>query len=309
MILTVTIHPALDRILLVERLLASDINRVQVLMEYGGGKGNNVARALSRLGVEALAFGFQGGEIGRLATKIFKKEGIPTHFIPCKKPTRISTLLINQANGERYTLYEPGQFVTEKEKELLKSHFSKIIGGFQVALFCGSAQQSAASLFKELIEIAKQKGVVCIVDSSGEALRQAIDAAPFMVKVNQQELSEYIGKTISHSAELIAGIEQVHQKGVDVVAVSVGEEGLWVSDRVSIWHATLSVDHVINDMGCGDSLLAGIGYAILNKHNLVEIAKWGVACGTANTQALGAGFIEKNIVEEFLPQVQVRQIQ
>lgn len=308
MILTVTIHPALDRILLARQLTSQTINRVEVFRQYGGGKGNNVARALSRLGAPVLAFGFQGGETGKLAQRIFKQESIPTHFVACRQPTRISTLLIEQSTGNHYTLYEPGQKVTPKEAQELKKQFLQIIGSFQLVLFCGSAQNELADLMQELIEIAKQKGVICIVDSSGSGLRKAILAGPFMVKVNHEELEEYLQEELENETLLIKGIQKLHQQKVDVVAVSRGEEGLWISDGTMVCHASLKMSNVINVMGCGDSLLAGMSYALLNKKNLTEIAKWGTACGAANTQVLGAGFIEKTTVEQLLPRVKISQI-
>lgn len=308
MILTVTLHPALDRILVAQALRPDTINRVHVLMEYGGGKGNNVARALHRLGAPVLAFGFQGGGPGLTARRVFKREGIPTHFVACRRPTRISTLLLEQTSGQGYTLYEPGQAVSAKEMQKLKVQFLRIVGGFQVALFCGSAQTpELAHLLAELISEARQRGVVCVLDSSGAALREGTQARPFMVKVNREELEELVGEHLDTQDRLVAAMCQVHRQGVEVVAVTQGEGGLMVTDGTSLWQGTLKMDNVINVMGCGDSLLAGMTYALLNGLRLPEMVRWGVACGAANTQVFGAGFINRDDVEQLLPRVQLFQ--
>jgi tagatose 6-phosphate kinase len=310
MILTVTLHPALDRILVTEHLRPKTVNRVQVLKEYGGGKGNNVARALHRLGAPVLAFGYQGGGPGQTARRAFKREGIPTFFVPCRQPTRISTLLLDNATGQGYTLYEPGQAVSEKEMQKLKAQFLNMIGGFQVALFCGSAQSPAlAYLQAELMTAARQRGVVCVLDSSGQALREGIQARPFMVKVNQEELEEFLGTPLENISQVTTALLQVHRLGVDVVAVTMGEDGLTVTDGRSLWQGVLKMESVINVMGCGDSLLAGMTYALIKGWGLPDIVRWGVACGAANTQVLGAGFIQPNLVEQLLPRVKLTHIE
>ncbi|KPL82062.1 hypothetical protein SE15_13175 [Thermanaerothrix daxensis] len=310
MILTVTFHPALDRILAAHQLRPDAVNRVQVVREYGGGKGNNVARALHRLGAPVLAFGFQGGWTGRIARRAFKREGVPTQFVSCRASTRISTLLIENATGHGYTLYEPGQAVSEKEMRKLKAQFLQLIGGFQIALFCGSAQSPAlARLLADMISEAKQRGVVCVLDSSGQALREGIQAQPFMVKVNREELEEWLGETLETPAQLIEALLRVHRLGIALVAVTQGEDGLMVTDGKTLWQGSLKMNTVINVMGCGDSLLAGMTYALMNGLRLPEIVRWGVACGAANTQVLGAGFIHRADVEALLPQVQLTHIE
>ncbi|MDW8064550.1 MAG: 1-phosphofructokinase family hexose kinase [Anaerolineae bacterium] len=306
MVITVTVNPALDRILLAQELRPDTVNRVQVLMEYGGGKGNNVARALHRLGVPVLAFGFQGGETGLIAQRIFREEGIPTHFVACHHSTRISTLLFDNTNQRGYILYEPGQTVNSEEMAKLKAEFMQVIKGFQVALFCGSVQSKAlADLIVELISIANQLGIVCVLDSSGIGLREGIKARPFMVKVNSEELGELVGKRLETRTQLIDALLQVRRQGVEIVAVTQGEGGLMVIDDKSLWQGTLKMDNVINVMGCGDSLLAGMIYALVNRRSLPDMVRWGVACGAANTQVFGAGFIQRAVVEELLPQVKL----
>ncbi|WP_299029067.1 1-phosphofructokinase family hexose kinase [uncultured Thermanaerothrix sp.] len=310
MVITVTLHPALDRILTTSQLRPEGVNRVQVVREYGGGKGNNVARALHRLGAPVLAFGFQGGLTGQIARRAFKREGIPTHFVSCRQPTRISTLIVESATGQGYTLYEPGQMVSPKELLNLKAQFLRIIGGFQIALFCGSAQHPAlAHLMAELIGAAKQRGVVCVLDSSGPALREGIQAQPFMVKVNREELEEWLGERLETPTQLMAGLLQVHRLGVALVAVTQGEEGVMVTDGKVLWQGALKMKNVINVMGCGDSLLAGMTYALMSGLRLPEMVRWGVACGAANTQVLGAGFIQPTDVEALLPHVQLSHIE
>ena len=111
-ILTVTLHPAIDKVLRVPALRPNEIARCTIEMVHGGGKGNNVARALTRLGVPVIASGYQGGHTGAFITEHLESEGIRTDFVICQQPTRTSTIVQVDETGDTFPLYEPGQQVT-----------------------------------------------------------------------------------------------------------------------------------------------------------------------------------------------------
>lgn len=309
-ILTVTLHPAIDRVLRTPRLQADEVARVRLAMLYGGGKGNNVARALTRLGVPVLATGFQGGYSGRYITEQLEAEGIPTAFEACTGDTRTSNLVQEEETGHSYALYEPGQEVTAEELQRFLERFEGLLPQIELVLLCGSGQTpELAASYKTMIELAAGAGKRVLVDSSGLALAAAVPAKPYMVKVNEHELAGYSGRTLADRPAQAAAMQQIHEGGVPLVALSLGPEGMLASDGEQIWWARLRLDHVINVVGCGDSLLAGVAKTLLEGGGLDELVRWGVACGTANTQVRGAGFIELETVEALLPRVEVKRLE
>jgi 1-phosphofructokinase family hexose kinase len=308
-ILAVTLHPAVDKFVRTSKLVPDGISRVEIVSIYAGGKGNNVARALTRMGAPAIATGFQGGYTGTLIEQSLKAEGVATDFVVCKSTIRTSTLIQEHETGHTFAVYEPGQLVDQPEIDALMDRFVKLLEKTSICLLCGSGQTEELSLvYSQMIELAKSKGVRCLVDSSGAALEKALKACPFMLKVNTEELSDLVGKKLETEAEQVAALLQLHKKGVPLVAVSRGPEGLIVTDGKEIWKARLHMPDVINVVGCGDSLLAGIAKSLLESKPLSELARWGVACGTANTQVEGAGFISLSLVESLLPKVELVQL-
>jgi tagatose 6-phosphate kinase len=129
-----------------------------------------------------------------------------------------------------------------------------------------------------------------------------------MVKVNQHELSDYFGKELGSLEVQYQAILELQKEGIEIVALSRGAEGMIITDGASSYEAKLMVDSIVNVVGAGDSLLAGIAMSILSDSPLAEIARWGVACGTANTQVRGAGFINQELVDELLKQVVVQEL-
>lgn len=309
-ILTVTLHPALDKVLVTSKLQPNGINRTRVAMLYGGGKGNNVARALVRLGVHAVATGFQGGYIGEYANEKLVEEGVETAFVTCKQPTRTSILVQEEDTGYTYALYEPGQTNDEAEIANLMAKFQSLVKDVSLCLLCGSGQTDLlAPVYARMIEAARQAGVGCLIDSSGEALAQGIAARPTMVKVNELELSEYLKRPLDNYAAQVQAILEIQAKGIEYVALSRGKEGMIATDGKEIWDAKLTMEHVINVVGCGDSLLAGVARGLMHREPLEELVRWGVACGTANTQVRGAGYIDLELVKALLPKVYMKQAQ
>jgi 1-phosphofructokinase family hexose kinase len=309
LILTVTVHPALDKIIRLPRLKAAEAVRARIEMLYAGGKGNNVARALNRLGVPVIASGFQGGFTGEFVIEQMKSEGIRTDFFICRSPTRTSLMIIEEETGNQYAIYEPGQVVEENEIHQFRVHFLGLLSKCNLVLFCGSGQTSElANLFFDLILEAAKQGVRCGLDSSGIALREGVKAKPYLVKINCEELSELVQKPLSNRDSQIEAMMQLSQQGISLVALSRGGEGLLITDGNTCLEGKLRMENVVNFMGCGDSLLAGMASAILDGENLEMITRRGVACGAANTKAIGAGFIDIKLVKELEPKVNIHQI-
>jgi len=308
-ILTVTLHPAIDKVLRVLKLRPNEVSRCTIEMTHGGGKGNNVARALTRIQVPVIASGFQGGYSGAFITEHIETEGIRTSFVECKEPTRTSTVLQIEETGDTYALYEPGQSVTEGEIDRLYQHYRELLTEASMVIYCGSGQTDLlAPVYARMIEMAKQVNTPSLLDSSGEALMQGIDAKPYMVKVNRNELSGYFQRPLDTLDQQIAAMLELQQSGIHIVALSRGEGGLIATDGNEIWEGALQVASIVNVVGCGDSQLAGIAKQIHVGASLEELVRWGVACGTANTQVRGAGRIELETVQEMLHQVHLVEL-
>lgn len=302
--LCVTIHPALDKVLDLERLVPDEPCRARVEKLYGGGKGNNVARALTRLGMDAVALSFQGGFTGAYLRTAFADEGIPSCFIDCASPTRTSLILHERSTGRTYAIYEPGQDVSDAEVRALTSAFRELAQTAGLILLCGSGQtRNTVGLYASFIEIASRGRIPTVLDSSGGALELGIRAGPTMLKVNASELGGCLGSQLSTKEAQRAALRELCKRGISIVALTLGQDGLLMHDGHQTVEARLRMDSVVNVVGCGDSLLAGLARAMAGNLPLSEMARWGVACGAANTQVRGAGFVSPELVAELLPRV------
>lgn len=303
-IVCVTLHPAIDKVLRIDSLRPNQSVRAKIEMTYGGGKGNNVARTLTRMGVATIATGFQGGYSGEFISGTLAEEGIGIDYTICEQPTRTSLILHEVETQRTYAIYEPGQEVTADEAARLMAKLQSLLKPGDLCLLCGSGQTPVtAPLFAESIRIAREKDVRCVIDSSGDALARGIAEKPYMVKVNQSELSYYLARPLDTLEARVESLHSLHEQGIELVALTLGEEGMLATNGQETLKGELAMEKVINVVGCGDSMLAGMAKAMAADLPLTEIVRWGLACGAANTQVNGAGFIDRDLVQTLLPKV------
>jgi 1-phosphofructokinase family hexose kinase len=261
------------------------------------------------IGMPVLATGFQGSYSGAFITKRIEAEGVPTSYVQCQAPTRTSTVLQVDETGDTYALYEPGQPVTQQELDALYEHYAGLLPEASIVIFCGSGQTDVlAPSYQRMIEMANEVEVPTLLDSSGDALKLGVDARPYMVKVNRFELGGLVGQELETLDSQLEAMTALQKRGIPRVALSLGEAGLIATDGKETWQGVLKVDNIINTVGCGDAQLAGITKQIIEQAPLKELVRWGVACGTANTQVRGAGWIELGVVEAMLPEVALTQV-
>src|SRR3954453_15201810 len=89
MILCVTLNPCLDKTLTVPAWRPGDSVRGSAVREVVGGKGNNVARPLARLGRPARPVTFLGGPVGdRCEALLRSDDGFDPLLTRTEAPTR-----------------------------------------------------------------------------------------------------------------------------------------------------------------------------------------------------------------------------
>jgi 1-phosphofructokinase family hexose kinase len=160
----------------------------------------------------------------------------------------------------------------------------------------------------QLISLLQTKGAKAFLDSSGEPLRLGCTAGPFLVKPNAVEAEEMTGQVIESRADACDAATFFLEQGVELVALSLGDDGLLLaSNRQSVWARPPCVQ-IRNPVGAGDALLAGIAWAFQRDLPLNQVARWGVAAGTAAATQEGVSVGTKKDVVALYEQIQVTKI-
>ncbi|WP_395609186.1 1-phosphofructokinase [Pseudomonas sp. B22129] len=255
-ILCLTLNPALDLTVRLGRLEPGEVNRSETLLTHAAGKGVNVAQVLADLGHLVSVGGFLGDENPQAFEALIARRKFGNAFIRVPGETR-SNIKIAERDGRVTDINAPGPLVDkEAQEEMLK--LIAIVGPeFDAVVVAGSLPRGVSpQWFQGLLEKIKGLGLKVALDTSGEALRAGLQAGPWLVKPNTEELAEVLG----NSKE---AIHRLHQQGVEHVVVSDGAAGVtWYSPGVAL-QATPPKVTVASTVGAGDSLLAGMLHGLL----------------------------------------------
>lgn len=284
MIVTVTPNPSLDRSLEVASLTRGGVLRAEHVRVDPGGKGINVATALTANGHPSRAVVPAGGYEGDQLCDAVAAAGIDVVRVPIDHPIRTNVSLV-EPDGTVTKINAPGPSLDETQARALTLAAVEAIEGASWVAGCGSLPPGAPDgLYAALVDDAHAAGARAAIDASGTPLLAAIDAGPDLIKPNVHELADATGRTLRRLGEVLDAARELHERGARCVAVSLGADGAVLVDADGAWHATTPPITVRSAVGAGDSMVAGLLAA--GGHG-PDALRQGVAYGVAATQLPG----------------------
>jgi 6-phosphofructokinase 2 len=297
-IITLTFSPCIDKSTTVVSLIPEKkLKCTPPKLEPGGG-GINIARAIKKLGGEALAIFPSGGYTGKFFNHLLELEKIPSAIIETKHETRENFVVLDETTNNQYRLGMPGTPLLKKEwQACLKA--VKSIKNAEFIIASGSLPPGVPlNIYAQLARIAKHSKSKFIVDTSGEALKEAVDEGVYLLKPNLGELASLVGieKIDIRDVEEIAKT-LIHKNKCAIIVVSLGAEGAMLVTKNETYRTKPPKVEVKSTVGAGDSMVAGFVYSLSKGMSLKQTLQYGVACGTAATMNLGTELCRKEDVE------------
>lgn len=298
-IVTVTFSPSIDKSFFVPELVPDKKLRASVPLLNPGGGGINVARAIRRLGGEATAVFPSGGYTGQQFNDLLAAENVSSVIVPTAQDMRENIVVMDQSKNLQYRFGMPGTFLKETEwRSILDA--VEAMPALDFLVCSGSLPPGVPEdIYAQLALMAKRKGAKCIVDTSGRPLQLAMEAGLYLIKPNLGELSAYAGKNYLNTDDAKSIAQQLVSDGhCDVVVVSMGPAGaLLVTKDIATVIPSPAVERK-STVGAGDSMVAGIVFALSMHQPILEAVRYGVACGTAATMNPGTELCRKVDVEK-----------
>ena len=309
MILTVTLNAAIDKRYVVENLQTGSVNRVKECTYSAGGKGLNVSRVAAIAGEEVTATGFVGGHAGHYIVEALDGNNIKSDFVHISGESRSCINIYDETNHRQTEFLEPGVCITDaNEEEMLKKYLS-LIDACSVVAISGSVPKGMdGSLYKEMIQIAKEHHKPVILDTSGNLLEESLIAKPTMIKPNMDEIRMLTGKELNSQEDLIKAAVEIQKSGVEVVVISCGSDGSLVACEEGIYRAFVPKIDAVNTVGCGDSMIAGFAVGFSRGLSMAETIKLASAISAANAKRMETGFFMTKDMLELLPQIRVEKL-
>jgi sugar/nucleoside kinase (ribokinase family) len=260
--------------------------RVPDRYEAVGGVAANIAQALALLGVEAAVMSRIGDdEMGRWILREFGKRGVPTDLVqvdPEAASDLSAIVILENAGGERII------FHNRDSNERLRIEGDRLRGAEWV--FVSSLNGDWEAKIRDVYDAAGRYGVRIAFNPGQHNLRANPDlilekiSETGILVLNKDEAIELLlvsgRETDRHRLEneafLLSGLVDV---GADIVAVTDGLRGAWVSDGTRSYHAdAVPVERPKDTTGAGDAFAAAFfaGVACFGA-DLSEAIRFGIA--------------------------------
>lgn len=300
MIYTITLNPAVDYYVSMERFTEGKLNLAKNGYTLAGGKGINVSKVLKNFGIESTALGFIGGFTGEYIKKDLEKDQIKSKFIELKENTRINIKIRTLANESEIAGKSPE--IELKDLEKLISIIKEIKSG-DILILSGSVPESLGENIYAKIISSLEKGVKVILDARGKAFKLALEKGVYLTKPNNHELEEFFNEKHKTIDEIITAGKKLQAMGSENVIISMGSHGSILITKDEVYIGNVPNGNLVSSVGAGDSMVAGTIYGLVKGLEIEKAYKYGIASGSAT--AFKTGLADLEDIEKLLNKIKI----
>lgn len=307
MIYTLTINPAIDKLVFLERFVKNQTNRPTKTIETIGGKGTHVSVNLNLLKLDNRAILVISGTTGEKLVKMLNDTGVHTEVVRDSGFETRTNIIIVEMTNDCTIIAERGSLITDEVLNRILVMLRKTLRSGDYLVLSGDASNSTRNLYSEIIHEFSPCGIRIFLDTSGESLKQSLQAGPFLVKPNLDELSQICGRQLSDKniQEVIDALTIFDPFGIEVVAVSLGGSGSVIKQGGNVYRAYAPEIEVKNTIGCGDSYLAGLVYGFHQNMQLKDVLVLATAISSATAAHESSVGFDIDLVEPLKARVHV----
>lgn len=308
MIYTLSLNPSIDRTLEVRGFAPGATHRIVGERSLAAGKGVNVAVAAQRLGLPVSCMGLLPRDGGEAVRKRLAAEGIPCAFVDTPGSVRVNLKVLDTDKEQTTELNRPGEAIGPGALEGLWALLNRHLALEDILVLTGSLPPGCPpDLYGQIM---RRFGGRCrvVLDAQGTLLARHVQERPWLVKPNLAELSQAVGEALVNLSQVRRHALELINRGAGLVAVSMGAEGALLTDGGRTLFAPSLPVKVASTVCAGDSMVAGMLYALLQGGSLWEVLRCGVAAATATVARPSGELVRLADFAAFCPQVSVREI-
>ena len=304
-IVTLTLNPAVDKNTQVEQVVAEDKLRCDAPTREPGGGGLNVSRVIDRLGEQSTAVYTSGGLTGKMLESLLDDEAIDHTPLPIDEWTRENLIVYETSTDRQFRFGMPGPTLTPADVEACLGALRDVRPTPDYLVASGSLPPGAPDdTYAAVAQAAHAVGARPILDTSGAALRKAMDAGWYLLKPNLRELQQLADDELETEAERIDTARAFIDRGwCEGVVISMGASGalLVTPDRAE--HVRSPTVPIASRVGAGDSMVGGLTAALARGLDLPDAVRFGVAAGAAAVMTPGTELCRRDDTERLFEQL------
>lgn len=307
-IVTLTMNPAIDASCTVEEVRPIRKLRTSDERYDPGGGGINVARVIEELGGDALSVYFAGGLTGQAFDQMVDAIGLAHHCIPIAQATRVSHTVYERSTGHEFRFTPQGP---EIEKMEWRAGLDLLDGLDMDYLVCsGSLPRGVPSdFYARIAEGAKARNVRMVLDTSGDALRFALEAGVHLIKPNLREMEALVGRPLREPADREAAAKALVEEGkAEIVTVTLGADGALLATGEGCLRLHAPDIEPRSAVGAGDAFVGAMTLGLAQDRSPKDAFILALATGTATVLTLGTELCRRADVERIYRQIRAEQV-
>jgi 1-phosphofructokinase family hexose kinase len=314
----VSLNAAIDRIVSVPRLEPGRIHRPVQRAVVPGGKAANTVRAARHLGLPGAIVAVLGGHAGAWYADAVAAFGIPLHAVPVKSETRTCLSILDEEAGTLTELYEAGVTLRPEDWPMVEVALAEALADDPegtIVVLAGSLPPGAPSdAYRRLAAQTAAAGARAVVDIGGDPFAAALEAAPWLVKVNLEEADSILGlegdPDRDDAARAVAAARALVRRGARTAIVTLGIDGAVLAAPDWTWRLGPVPEEARGaySVGSGDAFTAGWLAGLAAGDDVVIGLRRAGAAGAANARRPGQGEIDPADVAAILPGFRVEPV-
>jgi 1-phosphofructokinase family hexose kinase len=302
-ILAAGLTPAWQQIVVLDALQAGHVNRARSVHWCASGKVLNVRLALHHLGGASRTLAVLGNPAGRAIEREFAAGGISARWVRSSVPTRVCTTILDERSRTTTELVENAGPLEPRVLKRFEAAFRDEVQHAEIVVLTGSLPEGVpVDFYRRLV---REATCPVLLDVRGQELLAALDGRPWLVKPNRQELAHTVGRDLTDDGVLLDAMRDINARGAEWVVVTAGGGPVWATSRDQTWRFTPVACDVVNPIGCGDCLAAGIALAACSRRPVVDAIRFGIGAAADNVGQLLPARLDPQRVASFAERVQV----
>lgn len=173
----------------------------------------------------------------------------------------------------------------EITKEDMQSFLKKLDGikSGDYLILAGSIPNTLPDdIYEQILERVGDRNINCVVDATGDLLKNVLKYKPFLIKPNHHELGDLFSVQIKSDDDIVKYSKKLQEMGAKNVLVSMAKDGAMLTDENGNVHKIGNAKgKLINSVGCGDSMVAGFTAGYIKTADYSYALRLGSACGNA----------------------------
>lgn len=268
-----------------------------------GGKGANQAVAAARLGAETYMVGRVGAdEDGRILVDNLRMNGVHTDYVRIDpiSYTGIALIMVD-AYGRNMIAVASGT-----DARVSKEDIDSAIDRIRESDMLLTQLEIPIETTIYALEKAYEAGVTTILNPAPcRELPRDVYRKISILTPNRVELSMLVNMPIASLSDVEKAARSILDLGVEVVIVTLGEEGALIVDRYSSTHVRAIKVEAVDTTGAGDAFNAALAVALAEGKPLRDAVFMANAAAALKITRMGAqeGLPRRSELEEFLSKV------